>query len=45
MLSPNLTPPHLHTHHSYIAVEFAGIFNGLGCDTHLMFRADSPLRG
>lgn len=29
----------------YIAVEFAGIFNGLGAETHLMFRADSPLRG
>jgi pyruvate/2-oxoglutarate dehydrogenase complex dihydrolipoamide dehydrogenase (E3) component len=29
----------------YIAVEFAGIFAGLGVDTHLMFRADAPLRG
>lgn len=29
----------------YIAVEFAGIFRGLGCETHLMFRAPSPLRG
>lgn len=29
----------------YIAVEFAGIFNGLGADTHLMFRAPTPLRG
>ncbi|KAI8473138.1 MAG: hypothetical protein J3K34DRAFT_189860 [Monoraphidium minutum] len=29
----------------YIAVEFAGIFNGLGAETHLMFRATSPLRG
>jgi glutathione reductase (NADPH) len=29
----------------YIAVEFAGIFNGLGCDVHLVYRADKPLRG
>ncbi|EFN53075.1 hypothetical protein CHLNCDRAFT_137376 [Chlorella variabilis] len=29
----------------YIAVEFAGIFNGLGYDTHLVVRGDLPLRG
>ena len=29
----------------FIAVEFAGIFNGLGADTHLVYRADLPLRG
>lgn len=29
----------------YIAVEFAGIFNGFGIDTHLIFRADKALRG
>ena len=29
----------------YIAVEFAGIFNGFGADTHLVYRADLPLRG
>jgi len=29
----------------YIAVEFAGIFNGLGVDTVLSYRGDLPLRG
>jgi glutathione reductase (NADPH) len=29
----------------YIAVEFAGIFNGLGADTHLLYRGDLFLRG
>lgn len=29
----------------YIAVEFAGIFAGFGIKTHLVFRADLPLRG
>lgn len=29
----------------YIAVEFAGIFNGLGAETILVYRADRPLRG
>jgi glutathione reductase (NADPH) len=29
----------------YIALEFAGIFNGLGARTHLVFRSDLPLRG
>jgi len=29
----------------YIAVEFAGIFSGLGCEVHLAYRADKPLRG
>eukprot|EP00775_Hariotina_reticulata_P005372 gene5372-5607_t len=29
----------------YIAVEFAGIFKGLGAQVHLMYRADKPLRG
>jgi len=29
----------------FIAVEFAGIFNGLGARTHLVFRAEEPLRG
>ncbi len=29
----------------YIAVEFAGIFAGFGSKTHLVFRADKPLRG
>eukprot|EP00889_Picochlorum_renovo_P005272 jgi/Picre1/32302/NNA_007648.t1 len=28
----------------YIAVEFAGIFRGLGAEVHLMYRADFPLR-
>lgn len=28
----------------YIAVEFAGIFNGLGVDTHLFYRGDKILR-
>jgi glutathione reductase (NADPH) len=28
----------------YIAVEFAGIFHGLGSDTHLYFRGDTVLR-
>ena len=29
----------------YIAVEFAGIFQGLGSETHLMYRGDLFLRG
>ena len=29
----------------YIALEFAGIFNGLGAQTHLIYRSDLPLRG
>ncbi len=29
----------------YIAVEFAGIFNGLGVDTTLLYRGDEILRG
>jgi glutathione reductase (NADPH) len=29
----------------YIAVEFAGIFNGLGAKTHLLHRGDPVLRG
>jgi glutathione reductase (NADPH) len=29
----------------YIAVEFAGIFAGLGAETHLVFRQPLPLRG
>lgn len=29
----------------YIAVEFAGIFNGLGCDTELIYRKELFLRG
>jgi len=29
----------------YIAVEFAGIFNGLGVETHLVYRGDLLLRG
>jgi glutathione reductase (NADPH) len=29
----------------YIAVEFAGIFNGLGADTHIIIRAENILRG
>ena len=29
----------------YIAVEFAGIFAGLGAETHLVFRQHLPLRG
>jgi len=29
----------------YIAVEFAGIFNGLGAETHLVYRGDLVLRG
>jgi glutathione reductase (NADPH) len=29
----------------YIAIEFAGIFNGLGVETHLLYRGDLFLRG
>ena len=29
----------------YIALEFAGIFNGFGAKTHLVYRSDLPLRG
>ena len=29
----------------YIALEFAGIFNGLGSVVHLVYRGDKPLRG
>ncbi|MFT5420593.1 MAG: glutathione reductase (NADPH) [Candidatus Endobugula sp.] len=29
----------------YIAVEFAGIFNGLGSETHLVYRGEKFLRG
>ncbi|MBB1486072.1 glutathione-disulfide reductase [Oceanospirillum sediminis] len=29
----------------YIAVEFAGIFQGLGAESHLVYRGDLPLRG
>lgn len=29
----------------YIAVEFAGIFNGIGTDTHLVYRSEKVLRG
>ncbi len=29
----------------YIAVEFAGIFNSLGSDVHLIYRTDWPMRG
>jgi glutathione reductase (NADPH) len=29
----------------YIAVEFAGVFNGLGCDVDLVLRRDRVLRG
>ena len=29
----------------YIAVEFAGIFNGLGCDVTLVYRGENILRG
>ena len=29
----------------YIALEFAGIFNGLGAETHLVYRGELPLRG
>jgi glutathione reductase (NADPH) len=29
----------------YIALEFAGIFNGLGAETHLLYRGDPLLRG
>ena len=29
----------------YIAIEFAGIFNGLGSDTQLLYRGDRILRG
>jgi len=29
----------------YIAVEFSGIFNGLGASVHLMYRKPLPLRG
>ena len=29
----------------YIALEFAGILHGMGVETHVMFRANKPLRG
>ena len=29
----------------YIAVEFAGMFNGLGAEVDLVFRQHLPLRG
>ncbi len=29
----------------YIALEFAGIFNGFGAETHLVYRGELPLRG
>jgi len=29
----------------YIALEFAGILHGLGCETQLVYRRDLPLRG
>ncbi len=29
----------------YIALEFAGIFNGLGAETHLLYRGEQILRG
>ena len=29
----------------YISVEFAGIFNGMGADVHLMYRKPLPLTG
>jgi glutathione reductase (NADPH) len=29
----------------YIALEFAGVFAGLGAEVHVAFRADAPLRG
>jgi len=29
----------------YIAVEFAGYFHGYGSEVHIVYRADSPLRG
>ena len=29
----------------YVALEFAGIFNGLGARTHLIYRSNLPLRG
>ena len=29
----------------YIAVEFAGIFNGMGVETHLVYRGEEILRG
>ncbi len=29
----------------YIAVEFAGIFHGLGAESHLVYRGDQPLKG
>ena len=29
----------------YISLEFAHIFHGFGCDTHVMIRKKAPLRG
>lgn len=29
----------------YISVEFAGIFNGMGADVHLLYRKPLPLTG
>ncbi len=29
----------------YISLEFAHIFHGFGCDTHVMYRKARPLRG
>lgn len=43
--SPGKAPVILIVGGGYIAVEFAGIFRGLGCEVHLAYRADKPLRG
>lgn len=29
----------------YVAIEFAGVFNGLGCDTSIVYRGEQFLRG
>ena len=53
-LSTNIHPQNSHTQvpqrivivgGGYIAVEFAGIFAGLGSEVHLVYRQDLPLRG
>jgi glutathione reductase (NADPH) len=42
-------PEHNHTvvtvGAGYISLEFAHIFHGFGCETHVMYRKAKPLRG
>lgn len=48
-LSLDDLPEHNHTvvtvGAGYISLEFAHIFHGFGCETHVMYRKAAPLRG